>query len=357
MSRRREAALTALRSGARAAACAALVGLSVPSTAQAAPEIERLIKALAHRAETLTCVRGDIAFRVHRTDAYYRLTGAPPSSPDDRAGRGTWAADRRSVYVEYVEDKARPGNPSGRKIVAWADGQRRVRIEENPASNTQDVFLSSKPAVPDNPLEYGYTHRGAWYADILRAPGFRVVGSGRDPLFGRTVTVCGPIGHGQQIEITFATEAGPIAIRAERRDKNERDRSSRTVWSVLQTSTRAGTVLPTRYRWEWYLIEKTRPVLLQVRDGELVSSRLTAERSELLSVPQFRSGALVRDEDKQCYYRVAQDGSLEFAGNMGDRGPLDPIGLGPAAWLSIVGVGGALAVGGTGLARRSVRRR
>lgn len=118
-------------------------------------------------------------------------------------------------------------------------------------------------------------------------------GARADAVHRRPIVVQGPIGTSQERELHLAAELGCIAVRVVRRDRRERERSSRIVWCVRETLEINGFVPPTRYRREWQLIEKGTPLLLVERTGFVTSPCVGADCAGLLKVSAFRMGALL----------------------------------------------------------------
>jgi hypothetical protein len=342
------------------AACALVpVGALAASAAppQGAPGIETLRQKLVGVRSAFRSVRAEVHRERRWTDDYYRLTGTPASAPATHRSEGTWAANNAAVYMAYRTSADDASGSPASSMLAFTDGRRRVRVEENALTGRQDVFIATRPGAPDSPLEYGFTNRGTWYSDVVATPGFRVTGESRDPTLGRLLLVEGPSGPRGRLMVSFACDRGHLAVRTEARAQPEAERSSRTVWRVTSAERVAGVWLPVAFEWEWSLLEKGRVVPMDRRTYRVTAPEVGADCRALLRTPEFRAGAMVHDEDKQAYYRVADDGSLQFAGKVGDRAPTWPLMLGPGAWLSVAGLGAVLAVGGAGYARRAGRRR
>lgn len=301
-------------------ACSLLGLLAVGASAQSPsqqPDVADLREALAGCRSSFTSVQSDVVVTATHTDDYYRVFTAFPI-PKMRERRGRFVADRHTYRLDLAaESAAVPEYGLPAETNFW-DGQRRLTVESSPISDGASGSLWTQPGAA-TPLDYGYTHKGIWYADLLAQPGFRVTGMVTTDGAGPLLRVEGPGELGKRLRVLFRPDWGYLAVRAELRHEPPIEDTGCETWIVDEARLVNGLWLPVQASRRWSVVKQGREVLLSEISMRMTSPKVGDDCAELLQPPTLPPGALVVDRDNKVIYEVREDGSLDYAGQMNKR--------------------------------------
>ena len=279
--------------------------------------LQTVTRGLAPLDASFPAVHARVSVITTSTPAYYRLLHVPSSRPSRTTGDADWSVKGGKFHISWTNAGGAGHKAAPIHHTEIFDGRREFQIDESVRiSGGEAELVWDRPLDLRNPMEFGYTHRGQWYHEILRGGSFRVTAAPAGTRRSDVTILTGDLPSGAHLKAFLDRDRGWMVVRLEEVLAD----GDLCVFEAADIKKVRGVWLPLKGIFTWSMPDGGREVALTREQWVLRDIRVGPVPDSLFVSPRLIPGAVVTSEGDGRIYRVGMHGVLIPAGRVGSHG-------------------------------------